>query len=195
LTLPLIPVACSKAAALVLLAGAAARAHDVPAITVEAVMSEGSGELSLTVNFDPRLFLSEDPRALPPVPVEWFTSMTPDEKAGAQARAANYLDAALTQSFGRDEVALPGWKLQAVDGQTGRALPETGPQPEGELHFAATLEQPLPPATKGWTLRSTATARAPVILLTGIDPDPKRTPQILFPGETSTPLKPPAGSR
>ena len=62
-------------------------AHQVPSLTVEALFS-ADRSYTLRINVDPRLFISDQPSSLPPVPIEWYRDQKPEELAATKLKAA-----------------------------------------------------------------------------------------------------------
>jgi hypothetical protein len=75
-------------------------AHQVPNLTLEADF-KSSGEAEFRLNLDPRLFLADDPRSLPPIPAPWYRDQSEDEKKQTLADALAYVRSALTFFFRR----------------------------------------------------------------------------------------------
>jgi hypothetical protein len=61
-------------------------AHQVPSLTIEANFTP-EGQLTLSINLDPRLFLAEDPTTLPPIAAPWFRDQSPEAKTQTLADA------------------------------------------------------------------------------------------------------------
>lgn len=167
-----------------------AAAHQVPNITTEALFRRDGG-FDLKISLDPRVFLSDQPTSLPPVPAEWFTSQSDAEVAETWTHAKSYLADNFHLRFGENETPLPEPAFQAMDGATNQPLsPETA-----EVHILATMEGRLPDTTAetlAFEIAFGQNANTSLILLNSIDAKPERRPQVLFPGETSRPFAIPA---
>eukprot|EP01031_Cornospumella_fuschlensis_P020674 gene20674-25346_t len=96
-------------------------AHQVPSMTVEADFAIARGFV-LKINFDPRLFLSEQPTSLPPVPASWYQDQSEAERAKTHEDALAYLRKNLELQFGAETMALPELKLEPIDGADNTAL-------------------------------------------------------------------------
>ena len=108
-------------------------AHQVPNMTIEAEFA-ASGDYTLRINLDPRIFLSRQPTALPPVTADWYLNQSATEKAQTHAQAADYLQSNLELHFGTQRTEVPGCDFVALDGATSEALkPDTA-----ETHLLAT---------------------------------------------------------
>lgn len=161
-----------------------ARAHQVPNLTLEAEFSS-SGEVEFRLNLDPRLFLAEDPKTLPPVPAPWFRDQTETEKAETLKQALAYVKTALTVLF--DEQATGAdwvWEFQPIDGATGESFNDD----TAEVHLLAIVKTRCPAGGKACSVRLENPAKAPTVLLNSLNQQAERRPQILFPGETSRPF-------
>jgi hypothetical protein len=176
----------STARALILVAATplCLQAHQVPNITAEAMFAS-SGEYTLRISLDPRVFLSDQPTTLPPVPAEWFTSQTPQEVAENWDRAQTYLDENFGLEFGDAVAELPEAAFRAMDGATNEPLSDA----TAEVHILATLKGAVPATgvgeAIGFKLAFGEKANTSLILLNSVDDTPERRPQVLFPGETS----------
>jgi hypothetical protein len=161
-----------------------ARAHQVPNLTLEAEFSS-SGEVEFRLNLDPRLFLAEDPKTLPPIPAPWYRDQTETEKADTLKQALAYVKAALTVFF--DEQATGAdwvWQFQPIDGATGESFTDD----TAEVHLLAIMKTRCPAGGKACSVRLEDPAKAPTVLLNSLNQQAERRPQILFPGETSRPF-------
>src|SRR5687768_5946868 len=84
---------------------AVARAHQVPNMTIEAEFAADGG-FTLRINLDPRVFLSDQPTTLPPVPALWYQEQTPAQLEETRQMAKAYLDANVIIQFGAQAVPL-----------------------------------------------------------------------------------------
>lgn len=166
------------------LLGSGLEAHQVPNLTLEADF-KSTGEVEFRLNLDPRLFLADDPRTLPPVPAPWFRDQSAEEKQRTLADALKYVQAALTVFF--DEQAASGlsWEFTPIDGATGLGFDDN----TAEVHLLATVKTRCPAPSTTCSVRLEDPAKAPAVLLNRLDEQEERRPQILFPGETSRPFR------
>ena len=166
------------------LLGTPLKAHQIPNLTLEADF-KSTGEVEFRLNLDPRLFLADDPRTLPPVPAPWFRDQSAEEKQRTFAEALKYVQAALTVFF--DEQAATGlsWEFTPIDGATGLGFDDA----TAEVHLLATVKTRCPQQSQACSVRLEDPAKAPAVLLNRLDEQDERRPQILFPGETSRPFR------
>lgn len=159
-----------------------AQAHVVPNMTIEAEFAKDR-RYTLRINLDPRVFLSEQPTSLPPVPAEWYLKQAAAEKEATHAQAMAYLRETLGLTFGDQKTSLPECDFVALDGATLEALaPETA-----ETHLLATAHGEIPEHSRNYTLAFGRQANVSLILLNSMAGGEKQ-PQVLFPGETSRPF-------
>lgn len=164
--------------------GTALLAHQVPNLTLEVDFSP-SGEVEFRLNLDPRLFLAEDPKTLPPVPALWFREQSATEKAETLEKALTYVKAALTFMFDDQPAGKWTWEFLPIDGATGeRFTDETA-----EVHLLATVKTRCPDGATASSVQLENPAKAPMVLLNSLSQQVERRPQILFPGETSRPFR------
>ncbi len=160
-----------------------AQAHQVPNITTEALF-RSNGEFALKISLDPRVFLSDQPTSLPPVPAEWFTSQSETEVNETWTAASGYLKRSFELHFDGEVAPLPEADFQPMDGATNEPLsPRTA-----EVHILATLKGRVPETqgeSTGFEIAFGPKANTSLILLNSIDGELERRPQVLFPGETS----------
>lgn len=174
----------SVLAALIWSASGPLRAHQVPNLVLEADF-KSTGEAEFRLNLDPRLFLAEDPRSLPPVPAPWFRDQSEEEKKRTLADALAYVRAALTLFFDKEAAGELAWEFEPIDGATGMAFDEA----TAEVHLLARVKTRCPAGSETCWLRLEAPAKAPIVLLNRLDDQDERRPQILFPGESSRPFR------
>ena len=159
-------------------------AHQIPSLTVEAEFG-ADGSYSLKVNVDPRLFLSDRPSELPPVPVEWYRDQSETELAETRRSALAYLRRALTLIFTGNTVAFPSCTFLPMDGATNMPLEaETR-----EVHLLAQCSARLPEGASDFKIALGSDANVSMILLNSLAGKAERRPQVLFPGETSRAFK------
>lgn len=170
-----VPVFCL---ALFLLA-VRAEAHTVPSMVVEAEFTPDR-EVALLVNLDPRLFLSEQPASLPPVPASWWYQQSETERTETLAKAAAYLDAQLTFRVGGNDFR-GTWRVQPVDSTTVAPLAPAS----GEVHLLAEHRGPLPEVAGDFKLMVARTCGVATLLMNAMAGVEQRQPQLVFPGESS----------
>lgn len=164
-----------------------AEAHQVPSMTIEAVFSTDH-HYTLRINLDPRLFLSDQPTSLPPVPANWFRDQSPEEVQKTFASAQDYLNRALECRFSGKTAALTGCRFQAMDGASNGPFTEASQ----EVHLLGEMEGQAPTGQAAFELALLQPANTSLILLNSLDGKAERRPQVLFPGETSRPFPLPA---
>ncbi len=160
-----------------------AQAHQVPNLTLEAEFTS-SGEVEFRLNLDPRLFLAEDPKTLPPIPAPWYRDQSETEKAETLKQALAYVKAALTIFFDDQPAGDWSWEFQPIDGATGERFSDE----TAEVHLLALMKTRCPVGGKACSVRLEDPAKAPTVLLNSLNQQAERRPQILFPGETSRPF-------
>lgn len=159
------------------------RAHTVPTITVEAEFSAGR-DVVLRVNLDPRLFLSDQPTSLPPVPAAWWFDQSEDERARSLAAAAAYVAKTIRFQIGESPLE-SRWKVVAIDSASAFPLGAGS----AEAHLLAEHRAPLPDAAGDFKVTLDERAAVGLILLNSTEGRPERHPQVIFPGETSRGFK------
>lgn len=170
--------------ACLLLVAPLVQAHQIPNITLEAMFAADRG-YTLRVNLDPRIFLSAQPTALPPVEAGWYLNQSETERQETHLRATEYLRKNLGLRFGSTNVAWPELELTAIDGTSLEPLkPDTA-----ETHLLAVAKGRVPDAAAPFELVFGPEANVSLILLNSEDGKPERRPQVLFPGESSRPYK------
>jgi hypothetical protein len=164
--------------ALFLLA-AQVEAHTVPSMVVEAEFTP-EREVVLLVNLDPRLFLSDQPTSLPPVPASWWFQQSETERADTLAKAAAYVDAQLQFRVGGSDFR-GTWKVQPVDSTTVAPLAPAS----GEVHLLAEHRGPLLEMAGDFKLTVARTCGVATLLMNAMAGAEQRQPQLVFPGESS----------
>jgi len=171
-----------------IIACAAARGHTVPNLTIEAVFAP-SGSFRLEINLDPRLFLSDQPATLPPVPAAWYLDQSAAQRLETHAKAAVWLGANLKLHFEAQMMALDEavaeTEFVAMDGAT--SLPLTAET--AEAHLLLRARGTVPEGSGDFALSLGKAAQVSLILLNSQEGNEDRRPQVLFPGETSRPFK------
>jgi hypothetical protein len=159
-------------------------AHQIPNITLEAMFAADSG-YTLRINLDPRVFLSAQPTALPPVEATWYLNQSEAERRETHLRAAEYLRKNLGLRFGTTDAEWPVIEITAIDGTTLEPLkPDTA-----ETHLLAVAKGRVPGSGHTFELVFGPDANVSLILLNSEQGKPERRPQVLFPGESSRPYK------
>jgi hypothetical protein len=178
-----LPLACLL---VLLISAGAARAHQVPNMTIEATF-ESAGTFELKVNLDPRVFLSTIPTSLPPVVAEWYLNQTPEQVQATYAQATEHLKKHVEARFGGVAASLAEISWQAMDGTTN--LPVT--QETTETHLLGTLRGKVPVGQGEFALSFAREAQVSLILLLKIPEMAEPKVQVLFPGETSRAIQVP----
>jgi hypothetical protein len=158
-------------------------AHTVPTITVEAEFSAGR-KVALRVNLDPRLFLSDQPATLPPVPATWWFEQDEKARAGSLASAKTYIEKNIRFRTGESPVEVR-WQVVPVDSASAFPL---GPN-SGGGHLLAEHTGPLPGVAGDFKVTLDERAAVGLILLNSMEGKPERHPQAIFPGESSRGFK------
>jgi len=166
----------------------ALRAHTVPVVVIEAEFGSAR-EVIIKVNLDPRLFLSAQPTAVPPVPASWWFEQDEAAKQNTRRAAADYVG----RTFGFNVGATPlkgDWKVEPIDSASAFPLGEAS----SEAHLLVEHRGSLPSGPGDFKLAVGKDCSVAVILLCSNTGDAERRPQSLFPGETSRafPLPPPS---
>jgi hypothetical protein len=164
----------------VLAACGEAVAHQVPSLTVEALFS-ADRSYTLRINVDPRLFISDQPSSLPPVPIEWYRDQKPEELAATRLKAAGYLSKALTIKFGETTAQLENCDFQPMDGATNMPLSAD----TKEVHLLAEAKGTVPKEQSSFALALSHDANVSMILMNSFEGTMERRPNVVFPGETS----------
>lgn len=157
-----------------------AYAHQVPSLTVEALFTKDRA-YTLRVSLDPRLFLSDQPSSLPPVPIEWFREQTPDQVKATWRQAAEYVREALELKFGDATTRITDCQFQPMDGATNQPL---GPDTK-EVHLLGEAKGTVPDGCDSFQIALSRNANVSMILLNSFDGEMERRPNVIFPGETS----------
>ena len=190
---PLLRVAAAALACCVMLTARAA-AHQVPSLTVEALFSADRSYI-LRLNLDPRLFLSDQPASLPPVPIEWYREQNAAEREATRQKAADYLQRALTLRFGEQTKPVGQCEFQPMDGATNMPLVED----TKEVHLLATAKGKVPDGVTSFAVALSQDATVSMILMNSFEGTMERRPNVIFPGETTRPyelpIPPPAASK
>lgn len=181
---------CLLGVFLALLAGRAG-AHTVPSMVIEAEFTP-ERQLVLLVNLDPRLFLTDQPTALPPVPASWWLQQNEPEQAETLKRAAAYVDAQLQFRVGGQDFR-GSWKVQPVDSATVAPLSPSS----AEVHLLAEHRGSLPEVAGDFKMTVARNCAVATLLVNTMAGAEHRQPQAVFPGESSRgfPLPPLTGTR
>lgn len=154
-------------------------AHTVPVVVIEAEFS-ATREAVIKVNLDPRLFLSAQPTAVPPVPASWWFEQDEAAKQKTRSDAAGYVER--TFGFSLGATPLKGeWKVEPIDSASAFPLGEAST----EAHLLVEHRGPLPLGPGDFKVAVGKDCAVAVILLCSNTGDAERRPQSLFPGETS----------
>jgi hypothetical protein len=160
------------------------QAHQIPNITLEAMFA-ADHSYTLRANLDPRVFLSAQPTALPPVEAGWYLNQTESSRRETHLQAVEYLRKNLSLRFGTTDVEWPETEITAIDGSSLEPLkPDTA-----ETHLLAVAQGRVPDGGEAFELIFGPEANVSLILLNSEDGKPERRPQVLFPGESSRPYK------
>lgn len=160
------------------------QAHQVPSLTIEALFS---ADLSYTlrVSLDPRLFLSDQPSALPPVPIEWYRDQGEKDLEETRKKAADYLQRALILKFGEKSVAVKNCDFQPMDGATNMPIAAD----TKEVHLLATTKGRVPDGERSFAVTLSQNANVSMILMNSFEGTMERRPNVIFPGETTRPYE------
>lgn len=167
-----------------LLAAGQSLAHQVPSLTVEALFL-ADRSYTLQVSLDPRLFLSDQPASLPPVPVEWYREQTPEQLTATWHKAAGYVREALELKFGQLTGRIGGIEFQPMDGATNEPLGADSK----EVHLLGKAKGVVPEGGGSFQIALGRNANVSMILLNSLDGEMERRPNVIFPGETSRPFE------
>jgi hypothetical protein len=158
-------------------------AHTIPNLEVKADFLEDES-YTLSINFDPRLFLSAKPTELPPVQAQWWLQQTAEQRAATLKQATAYLHAALSLVWSEKSAPAPAYEITVIDGQTLQPLTET----TQELHMLAKLQSKLTAEQKAFQIKLNIEANAALVMFQRLGEQAEKRPQILFSGETSSPF-------
>lgn len=165
----------------------ALRAHTVPVMVIEAEFDSARVAV-LKVNLDPRLFLSDQPTTLPPVPASWWFEQDDNSKEKTKRQAVDYLARTLALSVG-EQTLTPSWTIQPIDSASAFPLG----QASAEAHVLAVSRLSLPAVPGGFQVSVAKACAVPVILLcSNTGDDANRRPEPLLAGERSRPFVLPA---
>lgn len=154
--------------------------HQIPSLTVEAFFS-ADRSFALHVSLDPRLFLSDQPSSLPPVPAEWYRDQTQSELAETARRAREYLRGALELKFGEEVMRVAEYELTPMDGATNAPLGGDSK----EVHLLAAWKGRVPEGATSFQVGLGRDANVSMILINSFEGEAERRPNVIFPGETS----------
>lgn len=171
-----------------LIIGSAARAHQVPNMTVEASFA-ADGAYEVKVNLDPRVFLSDNPASLPPVPASWYLDQSEDQRRGTFRQATAYVGRTLRFLLGGTALKEPAIDWLAMDGATNVAVTAD----TAETHLLGTLRGSVHEGADRFTLEYAREGQVSLILLTTTPGMTEPKVQVLFAGESSRPVAIPAG--
>lgn len=178
--LSLISLGCIFAALGALVQGSSAQAHQVPSLSVEGSFSKDRS-FEITINLDPRLFLSDQPSSLPPVPIEWFRDQSAEEREKTFADATAYLKKALQLEFDGQVFPLSEYTHRAMDGATNQEVADD----TKEVHLLAVSKGGVPPDAKSSRVVLAQNAGVSMILMCSFEGEMDKKPSVVFPGESS----------
>lgn len=176
------PRTCTLAALCFAAFAITALAHQIPNITFEAQFSGGQA-YTLRVNLDPRVILSDQPTALPPLEAAWYLDQSAEEKRATHERAEDYLKKNLALSFSGDALPMPDFEFTALDAGSMEALTPSSV----ETHLLGVATGRVPAGAENFELAFGREANVSLILLNSREGRPERRPQVIFPGESSRP--------
>lgn len=171
-----------------LIVGSATHAHQVPNMTVEAAFAADGG-FEIKVNIDPRVFLSDNPTSLPPVPASWYLDQSEEQRHDTFRQATSHIGRMLKFLLGKEALKEPAIDWQAMDGATSLAVTAD----TAETHLLGTLRGAVPEGADRFTLEYAREGQVSLILLTTIPGMTEPKVQVLFAGEASRPVAIPAG--
>lgn len=171
-----------------LIVGSASHAHQVPNMTVEAAFTADGG-FEIKVNIDPRVFLSDNPASLPPVPASWYLDQSEEQRRDTFRQATSHVGSMLKFQLGKQALKEPSIDWQAMDGATSLAVTAD----TAETHLLGTLRGAVPEGADRFTLEYARNGQVSLILLTTTPGMTEPKVQVLFAGEASRPVAIPAG--
>ncbi len=171
-----------------LIVGSAVHAHQVPNMTVEAAFTADGG-FEIKVNIDPRVFLSDNPASLPPVPASWYLDQSEEQRRDTFRQATSHVGSMLKFQLGKEALKEPSIEWQAMDGATSLAVTAD----TAETHLLGTLRGAVPEGADRFTLEYARNGQVSLILLTTTPGMTEPKVQVLFAGEASRPVVIPAG--
>ena len=164
---------------LLMFALSGAYGHTVPTLVLETEFT-ADRSVSVSVNVDPRLFLSDKPTTLPPVPASWYLEQSTEARSKTDLQAAQYLAKALILSVG-ESIMNASWKFTAIDSATSTPLAAQS----AEVHLLAQWKGKLPATAGDFKVALDKACTVSLIVLNGTEGVKDRRPQVIFPGETS----------
>ncbi|WP_113959908.1 hypothetical protein [Roseimicrobium gellanilyticum] len=173
-----------------LVLGQKVSAHTVPSMVAEAEFNP-EREVTLLVNLDPRLFLTDQPTAMPPIPASWWFQQSEAEQAETLKKAAAYVDTQLQFRIGGSDFR-GIWKAQPVDSATVAPLTPSS----AEVHLLVEHKGPLPEIAGDFKMTVARTCAVATLLMNAMAGAEQRQPQLVFPGESSRGFAlPPTGAK
>jgi hypothetical protein len=158
-------------------------AHTIPNLEVNAEFYADE-TYTLSINFDPRLFLSKKPTELPPLQAEWWLKQTAQQRVATMKQAVEYLHAALVLVWSEKPGQAPVYDITAIDSATTQPVTAQ----TQEVHLLAHLRDKLSAEQKHFQLQLNAAANAALVLFQRLGEKEEKRPQVLFSGETSRPF-------
>jgi len=171
-----------------LIVGSATHAHQVPNMTAEATFTSDGG-FEVKVNIDPRVFLSDNPASLPPVPASWYLDQSENQRRSTFRQATSHVSRMLKFQLGKEALKEPAIDWQAMDGATSLAVTAN----TAETHLLGTFRGAVPEGADRFTLEYAREGQVSLILLTTTPGVTEPKVQVLFAGEGSRPIAIPAG--
>jgi hypothetical protein len=176
-------ITCLLIGGLLLALAGSAQAHQVPVMQIEAEFFKNRN-YSLRINLDPRVFLSEQPSSLPPVPASWYREQTPEQLQATEKAAMAYLRKNVELQFDTEKAPLPECTLVAIDGATNQPISEE----TEEVHLLARAHTTVPASGRNFSINLGRETGVSVILLNSMKGDSEIKPRVVFPGESSEPF-------
>ncbi|MBL9117048.1 MAG: hypothetical protein JNJ83_18725 [Verrucomicrobiaceae bacterium] len=153
----------------------------MPSLGLEADLHQRAPS-TLKLDIDPRLVVSANPSQLPPIPADWYRSLTDADRQQTLDSAVRFISGNLVFKSGAEPVMLK-WRFTAVDGTTAVPLNDDSK----EVHLLAQATVTL--SGSDFTVSLGRDCAAALTMIAAVDGKTERRSQVLFPGETSRPVK------
>lgn len=163
------------------LLGGVATAHQVPSLGLEVDLHQ-SAPSTIKLDIDPRLVVSSTPTQLPPIPADWYRSLNDADRQQTLESAVRFILGNIVFKSGQEPVML-NWKFTPVDGSNAVPLSDDSKEIHLLAQATATLHGP------DFVVSLGKDCAAALTMIAAVDGTPERRPQVLFPGETSRPVK------
>jgi hypothetical protein len=160
-----------------------AQAHQVPSLQIEAEFFLNRNYI-LRINLDPRVFLSDQPSSLPPVPASWYRDQTPEQIKNTEKAAMAYLRKNVELQFGVDRVPVPDCTFVAMDGANNKPVTEE----TQEVHLLATAKGTVKGSGSNFSINLGPETGVSLLLLNTMEGQSERKPRVNFPGESTDPF-------